>query len=106
MHVQKLKHHIRPSYDKSTVEITMQRIKDRAECLNDYFQCRKKKKSESWNLGNGCPFTDYHNNEFEIIELTEPKICRDAISIFLESIEEEAYLKDEKLLVIELETNY
>ena len=45
---------------------------------------------------------DHQNNEFEIIELTEPKICRDAISIFLESIEEEAYLKDEKLLVIEL----
>ena len=39
----KLKHHIHSSFEKSIIERTMQYIKDRTECFDDYFPCRKKK---------------------------------------------------------------
>jgi putative transposase len=39
----KLKHHIHSSYEKSIIERTMQYIKDRTECFDDYFPCKKKK---------------------------------------------------------------
>ena len=37
----KPKHHIHPSFEKSLVERTMQYVKDRTECFDDYFPCRK-----------------------------------------------------------------
>jgi putative transposase len=37
----KLDHHIHSSLEKSLIERTMQYIKDRTECLDDYFPCRK-----------------------------------------------------------------
>ena len=37
----KLKHHLHSSLEKSLVERTMQYIKDRTECFDDYFPCRK-----------------------------------------------------------------
>jgi len=37
----KLRHHIHSSYKKSIIERTMQYIKDRTECFDDYFPCRK-----------------------------------------------------------------
>lgn len=40
----KLKHHIHSSYEKSIIERTMQYIKDRTECFDDYFPCSEKKK--------------------------------------------------------------
>lgn len=59
----KLKHHLHSSYEKSIIERTMQYIKDRTECFDDYFPCRKKKCKlkhvQQWmNL-----FADYHNKE-------------------------------------------
>jgi putative transposase len=40
----KLKHQLHYSWEKSiTIERTMQFIKDRTECFDDYFPCRKKK---------------------------------------------------------------
>ena len=59
----KLNHHIHSSYEKSTIERTMQYIKDRTESFDDYFPCRKKKCKlkhiENWlNL-----FVDFHNKE-------------------------------------------
>ena len=39
----KLNHHIHSSYEKSIIERSMQYIKDRTECFDDYFPCRKKK---------------------------------------------------------------
>jgi putative transposase len=39
----KLNHHIHSSFEKSIIERTMQYIKDRTECFDDYFPCRKKK---------------------------------------------------------------
>ena len=37
----KLKHHLHSSYEKSIIERTMQYIKDRTECFDDYFPCKK-----------------------------------------------------------------
>jgi putative transposase len=59
----KLNHHIHTSFEKSIIERTMQYIKDRTECFDDYFPCRKKKCKlkhvEQWlNL-----FVDYYNKE-------------------------------------------
>ncbi len=59
----KLPHHVHSSYEKSIIERTMQYIKDRTECFDDYFPCRKKscklKHVINWlNL-----FVDFHNKE-------------------------------------------
>ncbi len=37
----KIKHHIHSYYEKSIVERTIQYLKDRTECFDDYFPCRK-----------------------------------------------------------------
>ena len=39
----KLNHHIHSSFEKSLIERTMQYIKDRTECFDDYFPCKKNK---------------------------------------------------------------
>ena len=39
----KLKHHIHSSNEKSLIERAIQYIKDRTECFDDYFPCRKEK---------------------------------------------------------------
>jgi len=59
----KLKHHLHSTLEKSLIERTMQYIKDRTECFDDYFPCRKKKCKlkhvKQWlNL-----FADYYNKE-------------------------------------------
>ncbi len=59
----KLKHHLHSSFEKSLVERTMQYIKDRTECFDDYFPCRLKncklKHVQKWlNL-----FVRYYNKE-------------------------------------------
>jgi putative transposase len=36
-----LNHHIHSSLEKSLIERKMQYIKDRTECFDDYFPCRK-----------------------------------------------------------------
>ena len=37
-----LYHHLHSAYEKSIIERTIQYIKDRTECFDDYFPCRKK----------------------------------------------------------------
>ena len=59
----KLDHHIHSSFEKSLIERTIQYIKDRTECFDDYFPCRtikcKLKHVLNWmNL-----FVEYHNKE-------------------------------------------
>ena len=59
----KLGHHLHSSLEKSLIERTMQYIKDRTECFDDYFPCRQKncklKHVRNWlNL-----FVNYHNKE-------------------------------------------
>ena len=61
----KLKHYNHSSLEKSIIEITMQYIKDRTECFDDYFPCRLKNCKlmhvRNWlNL-----FVDYHNSELK-----------------------------------------
>ena len=63
-----LKHHLHSPYEKSMIERTMQYVKDRTECFDDYFPCRTRKcKLEhvrNWlNL-----FVDYHNKEIIILK--------------------------------------
>ena len=48
----KRQHHIHSPYEKSIIERTIQRIKDRAECFDDYFPCSRKK---------GCNFLHIRN---------------------------------------------
>lgn len=59
----KLDHHMHSSFEKSLIERTIQYIKDRTECFDDYFPCRtikcKLKHVLNWmNL-----FVEYHNKE-------------------------------------------
>ena len=59
----KMDHHIHSPLEKSLIERTMQYIKDRTECFDDYFPCKlencKLKHVRNWlNL-----FVDYHNKE-------------------------------------------
>ena len=39
----KLVHHLHSSFEKSIIERTIQYIKDRTECFDDYFPCKKNK---------------------------------------------------------------
>ena len=61
-------HHIHSTYEKSIIERTMQYIKDRTECFDDYFPCRKKncKLLHVWNWLN--LFIDYHNKQLQIVK--------------------------------------
>ena len=49
----KLNHHIHSPLEKSIIERTMQYIKDRTECFDDYFPCSSRKK--------GCNFIHIKN---------------------------------------------
>ncbi len=68
----RLKHHLHSPFEKSIIERTMQYKKDRTECFDDYFPCRKKncklKHVRNWlNL-----FVGYHNKELKPVNWTEP----------------------------------
>jgi putative transposase len=59
----KMDHHVHSPLEKSLIERTMQYIKDRTECFDDYFPCRlencKLRHAKNWmNL-----FVYYHNKE-------------------------------------------
>ena len=58
----KLRHHIHSYYERSIIERTIQYIKDRTECFDDYFPCQKDnctlERVRNWfNL-----FVDVHNS--------------------------------------------
>ena len=66
----KLQHRLHSPYEKSIIERTMQYIKDRTECFDDYFPCRRRKKRcklkhvINWlNL-----FVNFHNNELKMLK--------------------------------------
>ncbi|HXT84627.1 MAG TPA: hypothetical protein VN704_09925, partial [Verrucomicrobiae bacterium] len=48
-----LYHHLHSSIEKSIIERTMQYIKDRTECFDDYFPCKKKTSANYIILNNG-----------------------------------------------------
>ena len=64
----KLEHHLHSHYEKSIIERTMQYIKDRTECFDDYFPC-KMKNCKLEHVRNWLQlFVDYHNNELESVK--------------------------------------
>jgi hypothetical protein len=69
----RLPHHIHSTFEKSIIERTIQYIKDRTECFDDYFPCRKKncKLLHVWNWLN--LFVGYHNKQLQIVKWTEPR---------------------------------
>ena len=69
----KIKHNLHSAFEKSIIERTIQYIKDRTECFDDYFPCRKNKCKlqhiQRWlNL-----FVSHHNKGLVYL-LTIPRI--------------------------------
>jgi putative transposase len=65
----RIKHHIHSPLGKSLIERTIQYIKDRTECSDDYFPCRKKRCSKLRHVRNWMRFfVDLHNNESESVK--------------------------------------
>ena len=63
----KLKHHIHSPLKKSIIERTMQYIKDRTECFDDYFPCRLKKCKLKHVINWLNLFVGYHNRELKMV---------------------------------------
>ena len=66
-------HHIHSTYEKSIIlKNNAVHKKDRIECFDDYFSCRKKncKLLHVWNWLN--LFIGYHNKQLQIVKWTEP----------------------------------
>jgi putative transposase len=61
----KLDHHIHSPLEKSLMERTMQYIKDRTECFDDYFPCKKKKCKLKHVINWLNLFADFHNKELK-----------------------------------------
>ncbi len=61
----RVEHHIHSSYEKSIIERTMQYIKDRTECFDDYFPCKKKKCKLKHVINWLNLFADFHNKELK-----------------------------------------
>ena len=59
----KVDHHIHSPFEKSIIERTMQHIKDRTECFDDYFPCQKENCKLKHVLNWLNLFVTYHNNE-------------------------------------------
>ena len=59
----KVDHHIHSPFEKSIIERTMQYIKDRTECFDDYFPCRKENCKLKHVLNWLNLFVTYHNKE-------------------------------------------
>ena len=59
----KLDHHIHSCYEKSIIERTIQYLKDRTECFDDYFPCRKDNCKLNHVINWLKLFVDMHNKE-------------------------------------------
>jgi len=58
----KIKHHLHSSYERNIIERTIQYVKDRTECFDDYFPCRKEKGCKLGHVINWLNlFTNMHN---------------------------------------------
>ncbi len=62
----RVEHHLHSSYEKSIIERTMQCIKDRTECFDDYFPCRRKKCKLKHVINWLNLFSDFHNKELKL----------------------------------------
>ena len=61
----RVEHRIHSPYEKSIIERTMQYIKDRTECFDDYFPCKKKKCKLKHVINWLNLFADFHNRELK-----------------------------------------
>ena len=61
----RVEHHIHSTYEKSIIERTMQYIKDRTECFDDYFPCKKKKCKLKHVINWLNLFADFHNKDLK-----------------------------------------
>ena len=61
----RVEHHIHSTYEKSIIERTMQYIKDRTECFDGYFPCKKKKCKLKHVINWLNLFADFHNKELK-----------------------------------------
>ena len=61
----RIEHHIHSTYEKSIIERTMQYIKDRTECFDDYFPCKKKKCKLKHVINWLNLFADFHNKDLK-----------------------------------------
>ena len=68
----KLNHHIHSSLEKSLIERAMQYIKDRTECFDDYFPCKKRTANSSM-LNNGLICSHIIIIEILSLNFTEPR---------------------------------
>jgi putative transposase len=57
----KLRHHIHSAYEKSIIERSIEYLKDRTECFDDYFPCKKQKCILKHIINWLNLFIDYHN---------------------------------------------
>ena len=59
-----LKHHLHSSFERSIIERTIQYIKDRTDCFDDYFPCRKNDNCKLQHIVNWLNlFVDMHNKD-------------------------------------------
>ena len=63
----KIEHHIHSPFEKSSIERTMQYIKDRTEGFDDYFPCKKNKCKLKHVKNYLNLFVDYHNKEINVL---------------------------------------
>ncbi|MBA3977847.1 MAG: IS6 family transposase [Nitrosopumilus sp.] len=64
----KLDHHLHSPFEKSIIERTMQYVKDRTECFDNYFPCNKKKCKLKHVINWLNLFVGYHNKELKTLK--------------------------------------
>ena len=91
-------HHIHSVYEKSIIERTIEYLKDRTECFDDYFPCKKQKYILKHIINWLNMFIDYHNRRW-FLKLTAPwkqtqglqKFCRWPVNKMFNSITNHCY---------------
>jgi putative transposase len=63
----KLRDHIHSSYEKSIIERTIEYLKYRTECFDDYFTCKKEKCILKHIINWLNLFIDYHNRRCDFL---------------------------------------
>ena len=69
-----LGHHLHSALEKSLIERTIQYIKDRTECFDDYFPCRIKNCKLNYVRNWLRFFVDYHNKEIKTCQMNSAPI--------------------------------
>ena len=62
----RVEHHVHPPYEKSIIERTVQHIRDRTECFDDYFPCKKRYCELKLMINWLILFSDFHNRQLNL----------------------------------------